>query len=43
MKPELSKRIEQIALELTGQLSVLDTPDEILIAEKVYSIMTEMK
>ena len=26
MKPELSKRIEQIALELTGQLSVLDTP-----------------
>ena len=43
MKPELSKRIEQIALELTGQLSVLDTPDEILIAEKVYSIMSEMK
>ena len=43
MKSELSKRIEQIALELTGQLSVLDTPDEILIAEKVYSIMSEMK
>ena len=43
MKPELSKRIEQIALELTGQLSVLDTPDEILMAEKVYSIMSEMK
>ena len=43
MKPELSKRIEQIALELTSQLSVLDTPDEILIAEKVYSIMSEMK
>ena len=43
MKPELSKRIEQIALELTGQLSVLDTPDEILIAEKVYTIMSEMK
>ncbi|MBR2001784.1 MAG: M20/M25/M40 family metallo-hydrolase [Firmicutes bacterium] len=43
MKPELRKRIEQIALELTSQLSVLDTPDEILIAEKVYSIMSEMK
>ena len=43
MKLELTKRIEQIALDLTSQLSVLDTPDEILIAEKVYSIMSEMK
>ena len=43
MKPELTKRIEQIALDLTSQLSVLDTPDEILIAEKVYSILSEMK
>ncbi len=43
MTPEITKRIEQIALDLTGQLSVLDTPDEIRIAEKLYGIMAEMK
>lgn len=42
MNPEISKRVEEIALDLTSQISVLDTPDEIKIAEKVYNIFSEM-
>lgn len=39
---EYSKRIEEITLELTSQLSVVDTSDELLISEKVYSILSEL-
>lgn len=42
MKPEISKRIEEIAIDLTSQLSVLDTDGEVKIAEKVYSIISSM-
>ena len=39
---EWKDRIEELALELTGQFSVLDTPDEIVMAEKVYGILAQM-
>ncbi len=42
MNPEISKRIEEIAIDLTSQLSVLDTPGEVKIAEKVHGIFSEM-
>ena len=36
---EFAKRIEELALDLTSQFSVLDTPDEVVMAEKVYGIL----
>lgn len=42
MKPEISKRIEEIAVALTGELSVLDTPGEVAASEKVYEIFSKM-
>lgn len=43
MKPELSKRIEEIAVVLTNELSVLDTPGEVDSANKVYEIFSQME
>lgn len=42
MRPEVSKRIEELAIDLTNQFSVLDTPDEVKMAEKVYGILSAM-
>lgn len=39
---EFAARIEELALDLTSQFSVLDTPDEIVMAEKVYGILAAM-
>ena len=36
MKPEVNKKIEQIALDFVSQQSVVDTPDEVKMADKVY-------
>lgn len=38
----ISKRIEDIAVELTNVLSVVETPGELDISKKVYSILSEM-
>lgn len=35
-------RIEALTRELTGQISVLETPDEVVMAEKVYGIFAQM-
>lgn len=43
MKPELSKRIEEIAVALTNELSVLDTPGEVDSANKVHEIFSQME
>lgn len=42
MKLNLSERIKEIALDLTSQLSVVGSSDEVLMAEKVYSIMSKI-
>ena len=42
MIPDLSKRIEELAVTLTGQLSVLDTPDELKMAQLVYDLLAAM-
>ncbi len=42
MKDNLAQRIEQIAVELTEQLSVVDTPDELKMAQLVYDIFMRM-
>lgn len=42
MNPEISKRIEEIAVDLTSQISVVDTDGENKIAEKVYDIFSKM-
>lgn len=39
---KLSKRIEEIALDLTAQLSVVDTPGELDSVRRVYEIFGEM-
>ncbi len=39
---QLSKRIEEITLALTGELSVVDTPGELDSVRKVYEIFEEM-
>lgn len=39
---KLSKRIEEIALDLTAQLSVVDTPGELDSVRRVYEIFEEM-
>lgn len=38
----LSKRIEEIAIDLTSQRSVVGTKDEIAMAEKIYNIFANM-
>ncbi|MEA5039194.1 MAG: M20/M25/M40 family metallo-hydrolase [Clostridiaceae bacterium] len=42
MIPDLSKRIEELAVTLTGQLSVLDTPDELKMSQLVYDLLGAM-
>ena len=42
MKPEVNKRIEQIALDFVSQQSVVDTPDEVKMADKVYKTISEI-
>lgn len=39
---KIGKRIEEIAIELTNQLSVVDTPGELDATEKVHEIFKEM-
>ncbi|MBR3693845.1 MAG: M20/M25/M40 family metallo-hydrolase [Erysipelotrichales bacterium] len=43
MALDLAKKIENIALELTSQFSVLDTKDEVIMAEKVYTMLSNIK
>ncbi|MDR7857211.1 M20/M25/M40 family metallo-hydrolase [Tissierella sp.] len=38
----IAERIEQVAVELTNQLSVVDTPGELDSVQKVYDIFSEM-
>lgn len=40
MKPEVSKKIRDMALDFVSQKSVVDTPDEVKMAEKVYATIT---
>lgn len=42
MNKNLSKRIEEIAVELTNHLSVVETPGELDITNKVYDILSKM-
>jgi Arginine degradation protein (predicted deacylase) len=42
MKPDLSKRIEELAITLTEQLSILDTSDELAISQLVYDLLAAM-
>ena len=39
---KIAERIEEIAIELTNQLSVVDTPGELDASQKVYDIFAEM-
>ena len=39
---ERAARIEEITRELTSQISVLETPDEVLMAEKVYEVLSRL-
>ena len=39
---ECAARIEEITRELTSQISVLETPDEVLMAEKVYEVLSRL-
>ena len=38
----IAKRIEEVALMLTGELSVVDTLGEVAIAHKVYDFFGNM-
>ncbi|MEG0918768.1 MAG: M20/M25/M40 family metallo-hydrolase [Anaerovoracaceae bacterium] len=42
MKPEVSARIKEIALELTAVQSIVDTPGEVEVSKKVYEIFSGM-
>ena len=42
MNSQIAARIEQIAVELTNQLSVVETPGELDSVQKVYDIFSEM-
>lgn len=39
---DISKRVEEITLHLAEQQSVVDTPDEIVMAERVYDVMAKI-
>lgn len=43
MNNQISARIKEIAVELTNQLSVVETPGELDATEKVYDIFSEME
>lgn len=40
--PDLSSRIEELAVALTEQLSVVGTPDEVKAAELVYGLLSDI-
>lgn len=42
MKAEVSKRVEEIAVELTGQKSIVETPDEVKMSELVYDVISRI-
>lgn len=42
MKSKMAKRIEEIAIQLTNELSVVETPGELDATQKVYDIFSEM-
>lgn len=39
---DLSKRIEELAVDITSQISVVDTEGELAVADKIYNIFAEM-
>src|SRR5690606_8631959 len=43
MNRDISKRIEQITVDLTNELSVVETHGELSIAKKIYGIFSEME
>ncbi|MEG0292037.1 MAG: M20/M25/M40 family metallo-hydrolase [Anaerovoracaceae bacterium] len=43
MKPEISARIKEIALELTAVQSIVDTKGEVEVSDKVYEIISKME
>ena len=38
MNKEVSKRVEEIALDLTSHISVVDTAGEVAVAERIHTI-----
>ena len=42
MNKEVSKRVEEIALDLTSHISVVDTVGEVAVAERIHAIFSEM-
>ena len=42
MNTEVSKRVEEIALDLTSHISVVDTAGEVAVAERIHAIFSEM-
>ena len=42
MNKEVSKRVEEIALDLTSHISVVDTAGEVAVAERIHAIFSEM-
>ena len=42
MNKEVSKRVEEIALDLTSHISVVDTAGEVAVAERIHTIFSEM-
>lgn len=42
MNSKMAKRIEEIAIQLTNELSVVETPGELDVTQKVYDIFAEM-
>ena len=42
MNKQISARIEEIAVALTNQLSVVETPGELDSVQKVFEIFSEM-
>ena len=42
MRPEVTERIRQMALDFTAQLSVVETPGEIEMAQKIYDTIADI-
>lgn len=43
MNNKLASRVEKIAIELTNQLSVVETPGEVELSQKIYHILSDNK
>ncbi len=43
MNKKLASRIEEIAIELTNQLSIVETPGEVEVSKKIYHILSDNK